>query len=174
MGPYDGTVTVRPAVPGDVDMLAIIYDAARHYMRENGNMSQWTGGYPSREVTLGDIDARRLFCTVTPEDDILGVFCFFVGYEPTYNRIYNGEWSADVPYGVIHRIAVAPGAHGRGIAALCFEYAKEHAPDGYVRIDTHADNRPMQSALAKNGFTYRGMIYLADKSPRLAYDFLQP
>ena len=45
-----------------------------------------------------------------------------------------------------------------------------------MRIDTHAENLPMQRALEKAGFTPCGMIYLIggreDGDPRLAYEIL--
>ena len=48
-----------------------------------------------------------------------------------------------------------------------FFYASEHYPN--IRIDTHHDNKIMQRLLEQNGFVYCGIIFLADASPRLAY-----
>ena len=39
-----------------------------------------------------------------------------------------------------------------------------------IRVDTHRDNRTMQRLLRKNGFCYCGIIYLEDKSERLAFE----
>lgn len=41
-----------------------------------------------------------------------------------------------------------------------------------IRIDTHEDNKPMQRLIEKNGFKYCGIIYLNDKSKRLAFEKL--
>ena len=38
-----------------------------------------------------------------------------------------------------------------------------------IRIDTHADNLPMQAALKRLGFNYCGIIYLEGGSQRQAY-----
>ena len=38
-------------------------------------------------------------------------------------------------------------------------------------IDTHKDNRPMQAAIRKFGFQECGVIYVADGSSRLAFDY---
>ncbi len=40
----------------------------------------------------------------------------------------------------------------------------------HLRIDTHQDNKIMQHVILKNGFTYCGIIYTGDGSPRLAYE----
>ena len=39
-----------------------------------------------------------------------------------------------------------------------------------LRIDTHQDNKVMQHVVEKHGFTRRGIIYIADGSPRIAYE----
>lgn len=160
---------IRSASVADVDEILRIYDAAKLFMRATGNLTQWTGGYPSREVVLSDIVLGQLY-VCEEEDVLLGVFCHFLGEDPTY-RVIDGAWEGGAPYGVIHRIAVAERAHGKGVAAACFAYAKAHTED--LRIDTHADNLPMQRALEKNGFCHRGVIYLENGDPRLAYQWLR-
>jgi len=143
-----------------------IYSSARSFMRRSGNPSQWAGVYPAEEDIRLDIELSRLYVCVE-EKDILGVFCFFEGTDPTYVKIYEGSWLNDEPYGVIHRIAVAENAHGKGVAAFCFDYC--HKKSGNIKIDTHRDNIPMQKALAKNGFRECGIIYLANGDERIAF-----
>lgn len=154
---------IRLAATEELPLLLPIYDAARAYMRENGNMHQWIGGYPSAEVLAEDIRLRRLYLCVEG-DEILAVFCYFEGVDPTYLRI-DGAWQNDLPYGVVHRIAVT--AHRRGVASFCYAWAYEKCHN--LKIDTHADNIPMQKSLLKNGFAYCGIIYLANGDPRYAY-----
>jgi len=68
---------------------------------------------------------------------------------PTYRVIENGEWHSDrEPYGVIHR--VASNGVTKGVTRAAFSYGLERS--GYVRIDTHEDNKPMQGALKKVWF----------------------
>ncbi|MBE6590044.1 MAG: GNAT family N-acetyltransferase [Ruminococcaceae bacterium] len=141
-----------------------IYAAARAYMRENGNMEQWAGNYPSRETVLSDIDAGHLYLC-TEEKEIYGVFCYFEGEDPTYREIFDGAWRNDLPYGVMHRVAVAK--HQRGVASFCFSYCYDRCRN--LKIDTHKDNIPMQRALEKNGFDKCGTIYLESGDPRIAY-----
>ena len=155
---------IRKTEMNDLSIILKIYDDARQYMRENGNLHQWAGGYPSREVVCADIDAGISY-VCTEDDEIVGVFVFFEGEDPTYQRIYDGAWKNGRPYGVIHRIAVAK--HCKGVASFCFAYAFAKCKN--VKIDTHRDNIPMQKSLAKNGFTQCGIIYLASGDERLAY-----
>ena len=157
---------IRPATPHDREAIEVIYSDARAFMRASGNHGQWTGGYPTAEIICEDIALERLFVA---EDgcDILAVFCYFHGEDPTYRVIEGGEWLDGGEYGVIHRIAVSKNEHGRGVCSECFRYALERS--GSVRIDTHRDNIPMQKALSKFGFSYCGIIYLASGDERFAY-----
>jgi RimJ/RimL family protein N-acetyltransferase len=159
-------MTIRHADPRDLENILSIYDDARSFMRAAGNKEQWSGGYPSLRIVEEDIALQRLY-VLTEADEILAVFCYFHGADPTYLVIEGGEWQSECEYGVIHRIAVSEKAHGRGICSKCFAYALDRS--GSVRIDTHKDNIPMQKALAKFGFVYCGIIHLANGDERLAY-----
>ena len=91
-----------------------------------------------------------------------------LGEEPTYRVITNGRWRSNAPYGTIHR--VASDGSVRGIAQACFDFCKQHCD--YLRIDTHADNLPMQNAIEKAGFHRCSMVAMEDGSPRIAYDLI--
>lgn len=156
---------VRLANYDDLAEVLRCVEAARNYMRANGNATQWTDGYPSEELLKSDIDLGQLFVCVGDDEVIHGVFAFIIGLDPTYAYIENGAWLNDEPYGAIHRI----GSDGKakGIFQACLAYAKEQVKN--VRIDTHDDNKTMQHLLAKNGFVHVGTIYIEDGSPRIAY-----
>ncbi len=155
---------IRHATIEELPALLAIYDHARAYMREQGNPTQWAGGYPNESILREDISLRRLY-VCEENGELLGVFCYFYGEDPTYLRIYNGNWLNDAPYGVLHRIAVA--SHRKGVASFCYDYCFSRCKN--LKIDTHRDNIPMQKSLAKNGFSYCGIIYLASGDERLAY-----
>ena len=160
-------LSIRPATFADLNTIETIYEKARTFMRQTGNLRQWVNGYPSREVITADLNAGHLFvCEENAE--ILGVFCFFIGSDPTYETIYEGNWLKAGESGVIHRIAIA--TPGKGVAQFCFDYAFSQC--GNIRIDTHRDNLPMQKALIKNGFTKCGIIYLLSGDERIAYQKL--
>ena len=157
---------IRLAEEKDISVIEAIYDSARTFMRNTGNMYQWSGGYPKRELILSDLNSSSLY-VAEQNDQILGVFVYFYGIEPTYSEIHDGKWKNSFPYGVIHRIAVAENAHGIGVSRACFDFAFNKC--GNLKIDTHRDNLPMQRSLVKNGFEYCGIIYLENKEERLAF-----
>lgn len=155
---------IRRTSISDLDKVMEIYDKARAYMRKNGNTKQWVNGYPSVELITKDIyDGKSYVCV--DDGQIVGVFYFSEGPDPTYLRIYEGSWINEKPYGVVHRIAV--GSHKKGVASHCLNWCFDKCPN--IRIDTHQDNLIMQSFLIKNGFSRRGIIYLEDGAERIAY-----
>ena len=156
---------IRKATEKDIESAAKIYDAARMYMRESGNPTQWSGEYPNGyDVEIGIKNGTSYVCD--DDGEVVATFHFEpLADDPTYHKIYDGCWKNDKPYGVIHRIAVK--YHGRGIADFCYQECFKLS--GNLKIDTHSDNIPMQKSLRKNGFEYCGIIFIHDGSPRCAY-----
>ena len=160
--------TIREAKPTDITEIMQVMDAAKKIMRQSGNMHQWGDGYPSEAVIFSDMEKHGGF-VIEDGSRIVGYFAFLPSPEPTYSRIYDGEWMDDnLPYHVIHRIASYPEAHG--IFSTIMDFCFSH--DANIRIDTHKDNRIMQHNIKKHGFTYCGIIYLASGDERLAYQKL--
>ena len=157
-------MNIRHAQHSDIDEIMTIYASAREFMRAAGNPDQWSNSYPSREIIESDIASESSYVAVE-NGEIVACFFFKVGVDPTYIKIYDGEWLDDGEYGVIHRIAVK--YHGRNIIGNIYEYCKYISKS--LRIDTHKDNLPMQRSLLKNGFTRCGIIYLASGDERIAY-----
>jgi RimJ/RimL family protein N-acetyltransferase len=159
------SVVVRPAVATDVGAVVAAFSRARCFMAAHGNPTQWAGTYPSADDVLRDISLSRSY--VCERDGmVVGTFALIPGDDPTYRVIEEGEWSLEVPYGTVHRLASA--GICPGVSRACFDFCKVRF--GYLRADTHADNAPMQGALVRNGFVRRGIIHLGDGAPRLAYD----
>ena len=158
-------MTVRSATYNDVPSIMAVTAAARGIMRASGNMNRWVDGYPPRDRIEADIACGGGF-VIESEGLIAGYFAFLPSPEPTYSVIYDGSWLDDIaPYHVVHRIASYPEVHGIFAAMLRFCASRE--PN--IRIDTHRDNLIMQHLLARHGFTYCGIIYLASGAERLAY-----
>ena len=153
---------IRPANQTDMAEILDIYAQARRFMAENGNPTQWGQHHPAQQVLEEDILLSRLY-VVEDGERLCGVFMFQVGDDPTYAHI-EGSWRSTAPYGVIHRIAGV----GGGVFPAALEYCS--AIIGHLRIDTHADNKPMQHVVEKAGFSRRGIIYVEDGTPRIAYD----
>ena len=156
---------IRKTKIADLADCEAIYAAARKYMKESGNPDQWADGYPGTVDILSDI-ANGCGYVVEDEGEVIAVFYFSPGPDPTYAKIYDGEWRLDEAYAVIHRVAVKH--HGRGIIDFIFSECFHAA--GHLRIDTHKDNLPMQRVLKRNGFEYCGIIYLASGDERMAFE----
>jgi RimJ/RimL family protein N-acetyltransferase len=141
-----------------------IYASARAFMREAGNATQWSSGYPTREIVERDVESEHGF-VVEENGEIIGAFFFKIGIDSTYIKIYDGKWINEEQYGTIHRIAVK--YRGRGVVDFVYNYC--FGIINNLKIDTHKDNLPMQKSLAKNGFKYCGVIYLESGDERIAY-----
>ena len=164
---------IRPATVSDLPALRPVFEAAKAIMRADGNLDQWSApGFLPEDLLLRDITRNGGYVIessvvpgLTGHLGPIGYFALHPSPEPTYDRI-DGAWLTDEPYGVIHRIASYPEDHGIFAAIIDFA-ASRYA---HLRIDTHRDNRIMQHLIVKHGFTYCGIIWLADGTPRLAYE----
>ena len=158
-------LTVRKAEEADFGRILEIYAHARKFMAEHGNPTQWGTQAPRAEVLREDLQVGRLY-VVTDDAGIHGVFTFFSEPDPTYAYI-EGSWCSDTPYDTIHRVA---GDGSGGVFRACMSYCK--ARSAHLRMDTHADNKIMQHLIESAGFSRRGIIYVSNGSPRIAYEFL--
>ena len=86
------------------------------------------------------------------------------GDAPTYEEI-DGAWLSDRPYATIHRVA-SDGTH-RGVFAEVMAFAMAMQP--HLRIDTHAQNLPMQRQIERFGFRYCGVIQCRNGA-RMAFE----
>lgn len=163
----DTKINIRLAVSGDLDALMAIFDKAKSFMRSVGNHNQWINGYPQRELIADEIERGHCYVCETEEHGTCAAFCMIAGDDPTYSYI-EGAWLSDRPYVTIHRL----GSDGRvrGIGKACFDFARRQGVN--IRVDTHADNRPMQNLVTGYGFKYCGVIYLENGDPRLAYELI--
>lgn len=159
---------IRKALSEDLPRIEEIYAYARKFMAENGNPNQWGNITPRTSLLEDDIEKGDLYVLV--HDHVIhGVFYFYIGPDPTYGIIEDGQWRSGMPYGTIHRIA---GDGSGGVLAAAVAFGKQKI--NHLRIDTHEDNKIMQRAVVKYGFQRCGIIHLANGSPRIAYDLLIP
>lgn len=155
---------VRKAGEGDWEAITAIYASARKFMAQAGNPGQWGTNHPDEEQLRQDIAAGELY-VLTDGDTIHGVFAFLLRPDPTYGVVYGGDWHADRPYGVLHRVA---GDGSGGILHAAVAYAEQFTD--CLRIDTHEKNLPMQRSIAREGFQKCGIIHLLNGEPRIAFD----
>ena len=156
---------IRHANSNDIPTLLKIYDQAHDIMVKSGNPHQWPSYYPGIEDIEEDLENNALY-VYKDNNSIVGVFAFYIGIEETYNYI-EGKWDNDTPYGFIHRIAAFPNDIHFGDKVI--DYCKGQI--GHLRIDTHHDNVIMKHLVTKNGFSYKGVIYVREHDPRDAYEW---
>ena len=162
-------VTVKKATSNDLNEVMRVIEQARAIMRANGNLTQWINGYPASELILNDIENENGY-VILNNNVIEGYFALIIGTdpEPTYKAIESGNWLNKEPYGVIHRLEST--GKIKGIAKACFDYAFTLINN--IKVDTHSDNVPMKHFFQKYGFNYCGIIYVADGSPRDAFQMV--
>lgn len=160
---------IRHATTADLKRIMVVLGEAKQVMRNAGNANQWIDGYPNEQAIIRDMEQGGAM-VVEDDDEVVAYFAFLPSPEPTYATIYDGSWLEDSsPYHVVHRMGAVPSA--RGIFASAMDYCFSVDPN--IRVDTHRDNKIMQHLFTKRGFTYCGIIYLANGDERLAYQKVQ-
>lgn len=156
---------IRAAQAEDLPELLRIYAYARQFMAQNGNPTQWGGGYPVPALLREDIQTARSFVGVDECGRVCCTFVLLLGEEPSYQVLEGGAWLNDAPYGTIHRLAGDGTVHG--CFDDCIAFCRTRCAN--LRADTHADNGIMQHLLERAGFQRCGVIHVADGSARIAY-----
>ena len=152
----------------DMPAIGAVYAAARRFMAEDGNPNQWGTTNPpieriERLVSVGELYVEEI------DGAVHAAFSLTFGEDPTYGVIEDGAWQSDAPYAAIHN--VASDGTAAGFFTRCVAFCHERSD--HLRIDTHEDNKVMQHLVTKHGFIRRGIIYLANGSPRIAYEWMK-
>ncbi len=138
-------------------------------------IDQWQNGYPNAEQIENDIKNLESFVVVDENNNVLATTMFTLRKEPTYKIVENGNWLIDenLPYGVIHRLAMSKDFRGKGVAKFIFNELHQelkHQNIKSLKIDTHEENIGMQSLIKKMGYQYCGIIYTNYSAKRLAFE----
>lgn len=161
----------RKSTIKDIPSIMGIIKQAQSYFKSK-NIDQWQDGYPNEDSLKGDIENKESYVLID-DDKIIATAAISFRGEKTYNKIYDGEWTSNDKYAVVHRVAVGDGYKGQGLSHKIIKFSEEKCKEnGYfsIKIDTHDDNFVMRSMLEKNGFKYCGIILLEDGAERVAYE----
>lgn len=82
---------IRKATQQDLHSIMQLYENARAFMREHGNPGQWGTTYPPQNMIETDIRFGNLYVCIE-KDTIEAVFFYKDGIDPTYLKIYDGQW----------------------------------------------------------------------------------
>ena len=165
---YFCIMEIRLSTSQDLPEIMNCINIATQTMRESGNSVQWTNGYPSEKLMLESIEKGFNYLIIS-DNGIVAAFDFIIDEDPFYSKIENGNWLNNEKYGVIHRLA--SNGKTKGVAQFCFEWCFSQFPN--IRIDTHETNIAMQKVLTKLGYQKCGIIYVADGTPRLAFQKIE-
>lgn len=168
------TLTFRAAEVDDMPRIGLIIRQAQRQMREAGSL-QWQNGYPAAEHIAGDIEHGYGYVLCKPgeanPETVIAYGAVVFDGEPAYAAI-DGRWLSEGNYVVVHRLAVADGQKGRGVAAEFMRRTETLAHERGIRalrVDTNFDNRPMLRMLSRLGFAYCGKI-VYESGERLAFE----
>lgn len=181
----------RKAVPEDSGAAWSILKAAKERMRLEGR-TQWQGTYPSPDSVEDDIrkgyghvlevfpsgnvssdsDTVMDVCSGSAMTAVAAYGAVVFDGEPAYDAL-EGKWLSEQPYVAVHRLAVAGGFAGRGLAQHFLQEAAKLAVSMGIhsfKVDTNHDNVQMLHILDKLGFSFCGTVRY--ESPRLAFEKL--
>ena len=177
-------MTFTEATYADLDRICEIIRQAQAQMRALGSR-QWQDGYPAPANIEEDIARGYGYVLRKSEGEskgrseggdpdagrVIAYGAVIFDGEPAYEAL-DGKWLTDRQYVVLHRMAVADGEKGRGVARefMCrTEALARERGIGSFRVDTNFDNRYMLRLLDGLGFVYCGRIVYAS-GERLAFE----
>ena len=155
----------------EIDQCFEILNSARAFQRQQGFV-QWPDGYPPRSAIEEDVHSGKGY-VVKVDGQIACYMCIGLDGDPAYPAI-KGAWHSDLPYVVIHRLAMAPQFRNKGLSSRVFALIEEFCKGAKIsnlRIDTDEKNLRMRYVLEKNGFSYCGTV-IQGGGDRFAFDKL--
>ncbi|UYZ58270.1 GNAT family N-acetyltransferase [Hymenobacter latericus] len=150
---------LRRATAADLPAILNIVRRVVPLMQAAGNF-QWEADYPNAAVFRADIEREQLWVAEL-SGQIAGVAALTTDQDPEYAQ---ADWDAAEPAVVTHRLAVAPEAQGKGIAAALLLQAEQLAAEWglrSLRVDTNSENKATQRLFPKLGYRFAGEITLA-------------
>lgn len=162
---------LRLAKNTDFDRIWEMMLQAKAQMYREGKQ-QWDETYPAPKDILLDIEKGRGY--VLYEDTTVVAYgaVVFDG-EKAYENI-QGEWLSELPYVVVHRLAVSDEVKRRGIATIFLQKVEQLSISKGIysfRIDTNFDNFYMQRVIEKCKLIRCGEVTY-ERGSRIAYEKL--
>lgn len=166
----DPILTFRLAEETEIERIWEIILQAKAQMRRL-NSKQWDDNYPAIETIQQDIRDRNGYVLLADNRIIAYGVVSFDG-EPAYKEI-DGKWSNELPYMIVHRLAVAEEAKRQGIAKRFMLEAENVSRQKGIynfRVDTNFDNAYMLHLIDTLGFKYSGLVYYRGTNERRAFE----
>jgi GNAT superfamily N-acetyltransferase len=155
-------LTIRRATEHDLPAVVALVRAVVPLMQAAGNQ-QWTNEYPNETIFRRDLALQQLWIAELA-GQLVGIAALTQDQEAGYA---DAEWDAAEPALVTHRLAVAPSAHGQGVAQALLQQAEHEARAlglRTLRVDTNSENAATQRLFPKLGYRFAGDIALAGRT----------
>lgn len=151
-------LTIRRAMPSDLDAVARLYDEANDALQAQG-IDQWDALYPTREDFAADIEKQELFLAFRAQK-LCAAWTLNAESDPQYSY---GAWQGrGRPYRVVHRLCVAPVFWRQGAATYVMNYIEQSARRlgvSSIRLDTFVKNPASQQLYRKLGYRKVGAAH---------------
>lgn len=160
----------RKAEETDIERIWQIIGQAKAQMLRLESQ-QWDENYPAIEHIRQDIQAGNGYVICRKKRVVAYGVISFDG-EPAYNNI-KGRWSNDLPYVIVHRLAIADETKRQGLAKRFMLHAEDISRKKGIynfRVDTKYDNVYMLHLIDTLGFKYSGEVYYRNNSARKAFE----
>lgn len=155
----------RKAEETDITRIWEIIKQAKAQMQRL-NSHQWDENYPALENIVKDIQSGDGYVFCNKENIVVTYGVISFNGESAYKEI-EGKWTNNLPYMVVHRLAVAEEMKHQGLAKRFMLQAEEVSRNKGIyefRIDTNFDNQYMLRLIDSLGFSYSGEVpYRGDK-----------
>lgn len=132
-------ITFRMATTADIQGSMALINQAKAFLKSKG-VDQWQDGYPEEQDIAGDIAAEKGY-VLTDGDDMIAYCCIDFGGEPAYEGL-KGQWLADGPYVVIHRMAVSDAIKGKDWQSVFllkpkrWQRPRAYIPSAWIQMKT--------------------------------------
>lgn len=162
---------IRKAGHADSERIWQIITDAKRLMAERGS-TQWTESYPSADTIEADICSGHAFVSCDRRQVAVAYAVITTEPEAAYADIC-GRWLTPGPYVTVHRLAVADGWRGLGLARALMARAEREARSAGatgVRVDTNHDNAAMLALLPAMGYELCGTVSYGPRGERIAFE----
>ena len=163
--------TFRKAEEKDTERIWVIIKQAKAQMKRLGSC-QWDENYPAIETIQEDINRRDGY-VICLNDQVIAYGVISFDGEPVYDQIKE-KWANNLPYVIVHRLAVADEAKHQGVAKKFMLHAEELSRSKgiyHFRVDTKYDNTYMLRLIDSLNFAYRGNVFYRNNTEeRMAFE----
>jgi GNAT superfamily N-acetyltransferase len=152
---------MRLATEKDLARIMAIKQDAVQLMTEQGN-DQWDATYPTEETFIDYITKGYMY-VLEIEGTIVGMMALVDYEDEEYKTV---QWSAEGVEMIIHRLAVAKEATGKGYAKDMIWYAIDKAMKknmDIIKLDTYFKNKKAQKLFMSMGFDFVGKIHFPQR-----------